>query len=262
VTTIGSSAFGYCYSLTSIEIPSSVKSIGSGAFSYCYSLAHIDFSNHTSVPTLGGALFGTNNANIAGDCKIKVPYNLYSTWIGATNWSDISNMIYSLDVNLNNQWRLSEDYVNPSSARYYGIYESFSNHNDDSETATSSIMTINFAGLSLKLLYGSSSENGYDYLIVGKTDNVITNNTESTDSTVAAHTESSYNNITPDSISSYGTITLTPTSLNKTNHTTISYRKDTSVYDGNDRGYIMIPKIQWLQNTDLSVIETGVTEEE
>ena len=268
VTSIGNSAFSYCRSLTSIEIPSSVTSIGNSVFYYCYSLAHIDFSNHTSVPTLGGALFGTNNAYIAGDCMIKVPSDLYSAWIGATNWSDISNMIYSLDVNLNNQWRLSEDYVNPSPARYYGIYESFSNHNDDSGEATSSIMSINFAGLSLKLLYGSSSESSWDYLMVGTANSLINNNTVSTDSTVAAHTKSSYNNITPDSILSYGTITLDPIFSGQTNSIMISYKKDTSVNSRNDRGYIMIPKIQWLQNTDFNVIEdnaleaTGITEEE
>ena len=264
VTNIGSSAFSYCRSLTSIEIPSSVTNIGSSAFSYCYSLAHIDFSNHTSVPTLGGALF----AYIAGDCKIKVPSTLYSMWIGATNWSDISNMIYSLDVYLANQWRLSEDYMNPSPARYYGIYESFSNHKDDSGKATSSIMSINFAGLSLKLLYGSSSESSWDYLMVGTTNSLINNDTVSTDSTVAAHTKYSYNNITPDDILSYGTITLDPIFSGETNSIMISYKKDTSANSRNDRGYIMIPKIQWLQNTDFNTIDgdaleaTVVTEEE
>jgi hypothetical protein len=129
-------------------------------------------------------------------------------------------------------------------------------------------MTINFAGLSLKLLYGSSSENNWDYLMVGKANSLINNDTTYTDSIVAAHTKSSYNNITPDNTISYGTITLDPTLSGQTNSITISYKKDTSVNSRNDRGYIMIPKIQWLQNTDLSVIETdvleatGVTEEE
>ncbi|MDX2109608.1 MAG: leucine-rich repeat domain-containing protein [Verrucomicrobiota bacterium] len=38
VTSIGSSAFSYCYRLTSVTIPNSVTSIGEGAFSYCSSL--------------------------------------------------------------------------------------------------------------------------------------------------------------------------------------------------------------------------------
>ncbi len=38
VTTIGSSAFQYCYYLTSITIPRNVTSIGYGAFAYCSGL--------------------------------------------------------------------------------------------------------------------------------------------------------------------------------------------------------------------------------
>ena len=40
-TTIGSSAFNNCYSLTSINIPEGVTSIGNSAFVYCCSLTNI-----------------------------------------------------------------------------------------------------------------------------------------------------------------------------------------------------------------------------
>ncbi|MBO7281494.1 MAG: leucine-rich repeat domain-containing protein, partial [Bacteroidaceae bacterium] len=42
VTSIGESAFYYCYDLTSIEIPSSVTSIGEWAFYSCYGLSSIE----------------------------------------------------------------------------------------------------------------------------------------------------------------------------------------------------------------------------
>ena len=42
VTSIGSDAFSFCTSLTSIEIPSSVTSIGNGAFYHCTSLTSIE----------------------------------------------------------------------------------------------------------------------------------------------------------------------------------------------------------------------------
>ena len=40
VTSIGGSAFSYCYGLTSITIPSSVKNIGKNAFHFCFLIAN------------------------------------------------------------------------------------------------------------------------------------------------------------------------------------------------------------------------------
>ena len=55
VTSISSSAFGYCPSLTSIEIPGSVTSIGSYAFYNCYSLTSIEIPD--SVTNIGSSAF-------------------------------------------------------------------------------------------------------------------------------------------------------------------------------------------------------------
>ena len=55
VTTIGDSAFYYCMSLTSIEIPSSVTSIGDYAFYYCMSLTSIEIPS--SVTSIGSYAF-------------------------------------------------------------------------------------------------------------------------------------------------------------------------------------------------------------
>ena len=97
VTSIGNNAFRYCYSLSSIVIPQGVTSIGNNAFYGCYCMAFYDFSQCTSVPTLGGkAVFN----DIATDCKIVVPDSLYDTWIAATNWSThASNMIKASEFN-------------------------------------------------------------------------------------------------------------------------------------------------------------------
>ena len=55
VTSIGGSAFYYCYSLTSVTIPSSVTSIGSNVFSNCYSLTSVTIPS--SVTSIGSNVF-------------------------------------------------------------------------------------------------------------------------------------------------------------------------------------------------------------
>ena len=83
VTSIGTDMFISCYSLSSVVIPSSVTSIGASAFYGCEGIAYYDFTRLTSIPTLGTNTF----TGLASDCKIIVPYQLYSDWVVATNWS-------------------------------------------------------------------------------------------------------------------------------------------------------------------------------
>ena len=90
VTSIGSSAFYSCYSLSSITIPHGVKSIGKSAFNNCSGVRYYDFTRHTAVPTLSA----TNSFNgIAADYNIRVPAALAGKWKAATNWATYADYI-------------------------------------------------------------------------------------------------------------------------------------------------------------------------
>ena len=90
VTSIGVYAFNYCYSLASITIPDGVTSIGNRAFCYCYGVRYYDFTRHSAVPTLSNTNAFTG---IAEDCEIRVPAALADEWKAATNWSTYADKI-------------------------------------------------------------------------------------------------------------------------------------------------------------------------
>lgn len=57
VTTLGQTAFAYCYNLKTINIPNSVTSIGGYVFSYCLSLYDVGLSSDSQVTSIGEYAF-------------------------------------------------------------------------------------------------------------------------------------------------------------------------------------------------------------
>lgn len=144
-------------------------------------------------------------------------------------------------VNLNNSWRLSTAISNPDSQQYDGVYESNSNFNINSATAT---MYIDLLGYENFVVYiRSNAESSYDYVMISQPNVSITGSTSySNSSYVKAHTIASQNAGT--AISSYKKVEYTGLNPDTSYRLTVVYRKDTSQHSGTDRGYVLIPKNQ------------------
>lgn len=141
-------------------------------------------------------------------------------------------------VELNENWRLSTSINNPDSSLYDGVYESFSNYNVNSGTAT---MTITLNNLDSFTLYiRSYAEANYDYVMVSQLDVEITGSTSYLyDAAVKAHTRTTQNSGTD----IYSYIPVRYENIGGGEHTiTIVYRKDEGGNSYDDRGYVLIDK--------------------
>ena len=146
----------------------------------------------------------------------------------------------SYTVNLNSQWETTTVVPNPDSTLYNGVYRSSSNYNVDNGVATMYI-TIKDCG-SFKMYIRSYAESNYDYVMVSQLDKTINGNTTYSDTTlVKAHTRGNQQSGT--ALSNYTLVEFTGISSGE--HTiTVVYRKDGSVNEGDDRGYVLIEKSQ------------------
>lgn len=142
------------------------------------------------------------------------------------------NIFPEYSVNLNDQWRLSEEIPNPDPEEFDGVYESFSNWNVNSGTADMKIEFENYNDFTIYIR--SDAESIFDYVDVYELDKEYTGN-------VYATTKSKQNSGT--NIGAYQQVTFTKIPAGK--HTIyIRYRKDGSGNQGTDRGYVIIPKYQ------------------
>lgn len=89
ITTISQFAFQYCSTIIKMVFPSTLTAIRSYAFAGCTSVIKYDFSNLTAIPSVYSNSFN----DIASNCEIIVPDDLYEDWIVATNWSDLAEHI-------------------------------------------------------------------------------------------------------------------------------------------------------------------------
>ena len=234
VTEIGEDACYNCSNLTSVTIPENIKYIGAYAFNSCASLSSI-YCQSVTPPTLLGDDDGRRKTfdNNAEGRKIYVPRESVDAYKSASYWSTYANDIVSSSgyytVVLNNTWRQSTSVSNPDSSLYDGVYESYSNYNVDSSTAT---MYIDIDGYTEFSIYvRSDAESNYDYVTVSELDST----------TQKMSTKGNQNSGT--ALSNYTKVTYS--GIDGGSHRiTVTYQKDYSQHSGTDRGYLIIPKNQ------------------
>lgn len=164
------------------------------------------------------------------------------TYMGVTATTTIVQGVWvnsSYSVNLNDQWELSADVANPDSALYDGVYQSFSNKGEDDTEARCHIDFVGYE--TFKVYIRSYAESKYDYVVISNLDAELSNNPASTSTGVKSHTSNNQKSGT--SISDYTLVEYT--GLDGGEHRiTVVYRKDSSSANGDDRGYLLIPKNQ------------------
>lgn len=143
----------------------------------------------------------------------------------------------SYSVRLNNSWQQST--ISPPTDQIYDVYESYSNKNIDNSYANMFIDLIGYTNFTIYI--ANNSEYNYDYTIacyVGEQPEYMMEYYNYN------YQGASYgNNIT--SFSSIDSWTRVDYALNGGSNTIcIQYRKDSSVSNGNDCGYLLIPTIQ------------------
>lgn len=148
-----------------------------------------------------------------------------------------SYILPSVTVTLNSQWQVSTK-ANPD-ASLYDIYESFSNKGVASKAA---IMYIDIVGLSEFTCYiRSYGESSSDYVMIGQLDKSVSNSTDYSNTTyVKASTYGKPKSGT--ALSQYTKVTYTDID-GGSHRIRVVYRKDASVNSGDDRGYLLVPKL-------------------
>ena len=140
VTTIGESAFLYCFYLTNLSIPNTVTTIDASAFAYCQSFAG-DLVIPNSVTTVGYGAFqycsGYDGDLIIGNAVTEIGDYAFNSCDGMTGTLYIPSGIRSLGGNSFGYCAFSGIVVDPENS----VYDSRNGCNAIIETSTNELLT-------------------------------------------------------------------------------------------------------------------------
>lgn len=152
--------------------------------------------------------------------------------VDGISYSDYAVFNCSVDyrVDLNNEWVKDTSYYNPDSSLFDGVYKSRSNYNIAGESATMKVFVSCSGGFSF---YVRSDSQSSDYVKVYDLDS-----TKSVKYSIYGKQNSSKN------IDGYTLVSFDVPDDGEEHVITITYSKDYSGNYGEDRGFVLIPKIQ------------------
>ena len=140
VTTIGESAFLYCFYLTNLSIPNSVTTIEASAFAYCQSFTG-DLVIPNSVTTVGYGAFqycsGYDGDLIIGSAVTEIGDYAFNSCDGMTGTLYIPSGVQSLGGNSFGYCAFSGIVVDPENS----VYDSRNDCNAIIETSTNELLT-------------------------------------------------------------------------------------------------------------------------
>ncbi len=140
VTTIGESAFLYCFYLTNLSIPNTVTTIEASAFAYCQSFTG-DLVIPNSVTTVGYGAFqycsGYNGDLIIGSAVTEIGDYAFNSCDGMTGTLYIPSGIQSIGGNSFGYCAFSGIVVDPEN----NVYDSRNDCNAIIETSTNELLT-------------------------------------------------------------------------------------------------------------------------
>lgn len=177
---------------------------------------------------------------------------------GGTTWEDVTPIQYqkgqlieasstdcaaaSIAVNLNSEWQTSTSYGNISDTGNYDFYQSSSNKGIHNRTATMFITINGYTSFTFKVR--NYSESYFDYVVVNNLDDTTIPKWQPTvGSGTASGGKVYYSNQGKSSSGTWYDVTFD--NLDGGEHyITVTYGKDGSGNQSDDRGYIAIPKTQ------------------
>ena len=199
--------------------------------------------NNLAFNTLAEAQTYAYNNCVYDGMRATIDGNRY--YFDSTNANGWFKVAEYFTVDLNSQWQDSTSYGSLSSdTANYDFYESFGNYNVNSGKATMFITINGYASFTFKVRNYSNSERDYDYVVVNNLDDTTVPSWQpSVGSGTASSGKVYYTNKSKSSNTTWYDVTFND--LDGGEHIiTVTYGKDSIVNDGDDRGYVAIPKKQ------------------